>query len=133
MPFVEGIMQFELDLDQWPMKVDSDPQRGRFLVASQTIPSGSLVFVSHAYCRTISKSFKKRICAFCFLVSPKRLDICCPRCKEVFYCSSQCRDDHMLKNKTSDNVYWNSTANDDGFLHLGNISVCSNGSIKFTF
>jgi len=80
----------------WPVRIASEPSKGRFMIARESIPAGRVLFQARAYCKGVHESFKKRVCDTCLAYNEAgRYEISCSGCHSAFFCSTRCRDRAM--------------------------------------
>lgn len=70
--------------------------KGRHLVAKHDLAKGTHVMTSEAYLTSLLSSYRKRICALCYIDNGRRLTEHCPGCDVPYYCSMQCRKRHFM-------------------------------------
>lgn len=72
-------------------EIHSSPTQGRFLIASSTLPTGTLILTCEAFATAILDSHRKRLCAHCLSPSPTRTHtLRCSSCDQVYFCSLDC-------------------------------------------
>jgi SET and MYND domain-containing protein len=74
-----------------PVQCISEKGKGRYLVATRDLAAGEIVMSSIPYTTTVSKSFVSKVCHNCFKEDVKKLPHQCQYCKEVFFCSENCK------------------------------------------
>jgi SET and MYND domain-containing protein len=68
--------------------------RGRRVVAATAAEPGNELLSGAAYLSATLPSWRKRVCAFCWELAPRRLTVSCADCSAAFYCSPVCRAAH---------------------------------------
>ena len=89
----QGIFKSLLEGNQ-SVKLLSDAERGRYLVAKTSLRDGDTVMQCKSYERGVLGSHKKRVCAHCFKDNGQRLRVHCPDCSQCWYCDESCLEKH---------------------------------------
>ena len=53
--------------------------------------------VAPAYAVTVCEEWHKRCCSECFEIAAGRLEICCARCDQCYYCDDRCKAAHAAR------------------------------------
>lgn len=73
---------------------DEGDGRGRRVVATTAAAPGDVLLSGAAYLTATLPSWRKRVCAWCGELAPKRLSASCARCGVAFYCAPACKAAH---------------------------------------
>lgn len=75
-------------------QIKQTKEQGRYPISARDIKEGELVLSEPAYVVTVNERRREYVCDFCLSYCKedisKKMDICCPKCQEVFYCSNTC-------------------------------------------
>ncbi|XP_018324993.1 SET and MYND domain-containing protein DDB_G0284059 [Agrilus planipennis] len=70
-----------------------DVDQGRFAVAKEDLPVGTVVVEEKPFCSVLAKDYHTKNCQNC--IKSVKLPIACPRCSSVVFCSLECRDNAL--------------------------------------
>ncbi len=91
----EGLEAWGELLRGWPVEVGRDAERGRFVRAARRVAKGETVLRAVPYAAASLGSHVKRVCGGCMQSRRGgRLELYCPGCAQVFYCSQECLEAH---------------------------------------
>lgn len=80
------VKNFSID---YRCKIGKGKDKGRLFAATETIPSGTAIFLEHPYSSVILPEMITSICAFCFCDVANRF-VPCDKCTDAVYCSADC-------------------------------------------
>ena len=90
-----GVERWTELLADWPVVVGQDAERGRFVKAARRIGKGDTVLRAVPFAAAQLGSHLKRVCGGCMQARRGgRLELHCPGCAQVFYCSRECLEAH---------------------------------------
>ena len=91
----EGLGAWGELLRGWPVEAGWDAERGRFVRAARPVAKGETVLRAVPYAAAPLGSHVKRVCGGCMQARRGgRLELYCPGCAQVFYCSQECLEAH---------------------------------------
>ena len=90
-----GVERWAELLAGWPVAVGQDAERGRFVKAARRVVEGETVLRAAPFAAAQLGSHLKRVCGGCMRANlGGRLELHCPGCAQVFYCSRECLEAH---------------------------------------
>ena len=78
------------------ISVNCDEKQGRYIMANQDIPSGSIIISETPYAAVLLSLWYKTHCSNCF--TKVSVPFACRSCSQVVYCSTVCRDFSWTRN-----------------------------------
>ncbi|TDG50660.1 hypothetical protein AWZ03_002964 [Drosophila navojoa] len=77
------------------VRIDQNPQEGRFARAASDVQVGQELLVEHPYVAVLLEKYAQTHCEFCFMRTV--VPVACPGCSDVIYCSEQCQQKAAAK------------------------------------
>ncbi|EDW01344.1 SET and MYND domain-containing protein 4 [Drosophila grimshawi] len=71
------------------VRIDQNPQEGRFARAAADVQVGQELLVEHPYVAVLLEKYAHTHCEYCFVRTV--VPVACPGCSDVIYCSEQCQ------------------------------------------
>lgn len=87
------------------VSIKRDPgERGRFLVATNKINAGSILFSEPALVWSAFPGAAGSLCSRCGNPFRKNVKLNCEKCNQVYYCTNECKDRDDIHKKSCDHL-----------------------------